>query len=324
MVRGAAALVVLTLCACAPTIEDTTAVVSSPRLLAVQSLPAEVPSGAPFTLKALYVGPSGVVAAPELVWATCLLPAPSDQPGPVNPACFGPASADVVSLGTGPGASGAMPMQACQLFGPNSPPPSPGQPSPRPTDPDATGGYYLPVVVESPGSQWTAAPERVTCPPTGLTEDVSTAFSKGYHANTNPEIASLSAAVGSAAAEVVAPDGPAGQPLRVHAGTQLSLAATWATCPSTPEPCSGAETYLSVDPTTHAVVSLRESMVVSWYATGGSFAVDRSGRSEGDVDTNATNEWTAPGATGTVHLWVVLRDARGGVGWESYTLVVGP
>ena len=68
----------------------------------------------------------------------------------------------------------------------------------------------------------------------------------------------------------------------------------------------------------------RESMVASWYATAGTFDLDRVGRDGTDPATTADNGWTAPGSLGPVHLWVVLRDARGGVGWGSYTVTVSP
>ena len=34
--------------------------------------------------------------------------------------------------------------------------------------------------------------------------------------------------------------------------------------------------------------------------------------------------FVSPSKAGTAHLWVVLRDARGGVGWESYRVGVEP
>ena len=324
MVRRAilAAAAVALAAACAPTFDDPTAMVSAPRLLAVQSIPAEAPAGAAFALTALYVGPEGAESGSGLDWATCLLQTPSDQPGPVNPGCFASASSDVVSMGKGTTAKGTVASDACLLFGPASPPPTPGQPSPRPTDPDATGGYYLPVVVEDPAGTWSVAPERINCPPSGVTQDVLAAFSTGYIPNVNPAIASLSSTSGSGPPTLVSADGPGVQPMTVHPGEQLTLTVSWASCPTSPQACRGAETYLSIDPATHALVALRESIVASWYATAGSFAVDRSGRREDDLGTDATNVWTAPSGAGTVYLWVVLRDARGGVGWQAYTLKV--
>lgn len=309
--------------ACAPTFSDETSIVQSPRLLAVRATPAEAPLGAPFTLDALYVGPGGAASGSDLDWAECLLQTPQGQPDPVNAGCFVPSSPSLVPLGTGGSVMATMPQTACQLFGPNVPPPAPGQPSPRPTDPDATGGFYLPVRIETGEDTWSLAEQRITCAPSGVTQDVLTAFNSGYLPNENPTIAQLES-VGGGPATPVPSTATTGGPLAVHPGQQLSLEVTWPACPSTPAACAGAETFLLIDPTTHAIVTQRESMVASWYATAGTFALDRSGRSASDPSTTATNQWTAPGSAGTVHLWVVLRDARGGVGWESYTVAVGP
>jgi hypothetical protein len=95
-------------------------------------------------------------------------------------------------------------------------------------------------------------------------------------------------------------------------------------CPSTPAACGGAETYLYIDPTSKQMATSRESIVASWYATAGAFDLDRAGRDGTDPTTTVNNGWTAPSTAGPVHLWVVLRDARGGVGWGSYTVTVSP
>jgi hypothetical protein len=50
--------------------------------------------------------------------------------------------------------------------------------------------------------------------------------------------------------------------------------------------------------------------------------LDRVGRDGSDTTVNVVNTWTAPTTPGIVRIWVVLRDARGGVGWESYALDV--
>jgi hypothetical protein len=63
-------------------------------------------------------------------------------------------------------------------------------------------------------------------------------------------------------------------------------------------------------------------MRVSWYASGGSFVDDRTGRPDTDLGTNTDNIWTAPDAPGTVTLWAVLRDSRGGMTWKAYRVVV--
>ena len=135
--------------ACTPTFSDTTSIVSAPRLLAVQATPAEAAPGKTFSMKALYVDAGGNADAASIDWAICLLQNPLGDPDPIAPACFVETSSALTPLGKGGAVSGTVPADACQLFGPDAPPPAPGQPAPRPTDPDATGGFYLPVRTES-------------------------------------------------------------------------------------------------------------------------------------------------------------------------------
>jgi hypothetical protein len=310
---------------CTPTFSDTTSTVGAPRLLAVQATPAEAAPGGAFEMTALYVGPAGAQDPSSIDWAICLLQKPLGDPDPISSACFVGASSGLTSLGTGGSVSGTVPANACELFGPESPPPAPGQPAARPTDPDATGGFYLPVSVESGDDQWSASLERIACQPGGVTQAVSTAFANGYVLNQNPTIASLASVDAHGDTTAIAPDVPgAGPVLTVSAGESLSLEVAWPACPSVPAACGGAETYISVDPTSKQIATGRESMVASWYATAGTFDRDRVGRDGTDTATTVDNGWTAPTSPGPVHLWVVLRDARGGVGWGSYTLMVGP
>ena len=310
--------------ACTPTFVDETAIVSSPRLLAVQAVPAEGALGAGFTLTALYVDQDGPHDPSGIDWATCLLQKPLGEPGPINESCFVDASPDLVSLGDGGIVHGTIPQNACQLFGPDSPPPQMGQPSARPTDPDTTGGFYLPIRTKSAGGQWSAALERIACQPSGITQSVSLAFSSGYRLNANPTVSALSRIDADGGASPIAADAAdAGPALTVAAGERVALRVEWPACSGT-DACGGAESYLYIDPASKQIVTRRESMVASWYAGAGSFDEDRSGRGETDTATNAEDTWTAPKTPGPAHLWVVLRDARGGVGWAAYTVVVEP
>lgn len=311
--------------ACTPSFSDATSIVSgSPRLLAVQATPAEVATGKTFAMTALYVGPSGNASASGVDWAICLLQNPLGDPDPIAPGCFVTSSSDLTPLGAGTTVKGTMPSDACELFGPESPPPQAGEPAPRPTDPDATGGFYLPVRIASGAGDWSAATERIACPPSGVTLPVLTAFNSEYVANQNPSVASLASVGSDGTATTAPPDSPDGgaPPLGVVAGAHLTLRASWPACPASPGACGGAETYVYIDPTSKQVETGRESIVASFYATAGAFDLDRVGRDSTDDATTVDDGWTAPSAAGTVHLWVVLRDARGGVGWESYTLTV--
>jgi hypothetical protein len=311
------------LTACAPTVSDDTSVVTSSRLLAVQAVPADVATGGTFALTALYVGPRGGEDPSSIDWAICLLQKPLGEPGPIDPACFVGASPSLLPLGTGGAVHASVPSNACELFGPDSPPPQPGQPAARPTDPDTTGGFYLPIRLRTGDADWAVALERIECQPSGVSLPVFSAFTDGYVANENPTIGSLSMLYGSGAPVPIPPNSPAGPPgLSVSPGRHVSLQVEWPECSPVPASCGGAETYLYIDPTTKEIATGRESIVASFYATGGSFDLDRVGRSDDDTATHVTNGWTAPTSPGEVRLWVVLRDSRGGVGWGSYAVEV--
>jgi hypothetical protein len=312
------------LLACTPSFPDTTSIVSSPRLLAVQAVPAEGALGAAFTLTALYVDASGPSDPSGIDWATCVRQKPLGEPGPIDPGCFVDTSPDLIALGSGGSVHGTIPQDACELFGPDTLPPQAGQPSPRPTDPDTTGGFYLPIRVKSGPEQWSAVLERIACQPSGLTQPVFVAFASGYRLNTNPNVSALLRVDGDGGTTPVPPDGEAREaPLTVSPGERLALRVEWPTCSGTAA-CGGAEAYVSIDPTSKQIVSRRESMVASWYATAGAVDEDSDGRAEDDPATYVVNGWTAPSTPSKVHLWVVLRDARGGVGWASYTIDVRP
>jgi hypothetical protein len=131
----------------------------------------------------------------------------------------------------------------------------------------------------------------------------------------------------------------------VSRGEKLALQVAWPVCPlvdecgdgvcgadesamscpvdcTHPKGCGGAERYVNFDLATQSVVDQREGIHVSWYATAGSFARDRTGNAGTDDDTTSDNPWTAPSSAGTVNLWIVLRDDRGGIGWAEYVLDV--
>jgi hypothetical protein len=137
---------------------------------------------------------------------------------------------------------------------------------------------------------------------------------------------------------------PAG-PNVVMAGAHVTLRAEWAACPvvdkcgdgvcgpdeelglckadcANPVGCTGAERFVSFDVGSQSLVDLRESIDVGWYTTAGAFDADSTGRTSSDMDSSSDNGWTAPKAPGTVHMWVVLRDDRGGAGWGQYTVLV--
>jgi hypothetical protein len=258
--------------------------------------------------------------------------------------------------------SGTIPDIACKQFGPNVPQPDPGQPQGRPVDPDPTGGYYQPArlfVPSDAGTLTDIAETRLSCGAGNASGQSGIDFTQRYHLNTNPEIASLGIVQGSSSLPWAMDDlGDGGEggtppgPNAVKAGAHVTLRVAWDACPATdrcgdglcgpdetekacpsdcttagtqtpaPRGCTGAERFANFDIASQAVFDDRESIGVSWFTTAGSFDSDRTGRGSADTTTSSDNGWTAPDKPGPVHLWVVLRDDRGGTGWGEYTILV--
>ncbi len=360
--RAAAAAVVATLgiVGCKPDLDQTVSIVADPVVLAVRSDPPESAPMATVQLTALYVDHDGTIASAPVEWAFCTARNPLANLGSVNPLCLQAGGPQFIGLGDGTRVSGPIPDVACRQFGPSVPEPQPGQPQGRPVDPDPTGGYYQPArfIAPSDGGALTGISEtRLVCTGGLATGPAGVEYGRRYHTNVNPEVASLGI-VGESGALAWAMDGDAGAgsasgdggaapagPNVVKAGARVTLRAAWNACPitdrcgdgvcgadesamscmadcETPAGCTGAERFAEFDVETQSVVDDRESIGVAWFATGGSFDADRTGRDSTDDTPSSDNGWTAPSTPGTVHLWVVLRDNRGGSGWGDYTVLV--
>ena len=285
----------LAMAACAPDFPDTPTLVDGPRILGVRGEPAEVQPGDEVTLEVLVASPAGEVAEPAAFWSLCLTPKPPAENGPVNPVCWD--EAYQVIGGPARSLSLQIPDEACQLFGPETPPGDF-----RPRDADASGGYYQPIRVSIPELAAFAF-ERVQCGLSNAAADVSIEYRDRYLANRNPEIAALEIAV----------DGAVIEGDQVPAGARLTLTARWSE--------SDAEVFPVLDVPSQTLVDRREALRVSWFATAGSFDAERSGRSAEETETFSDNGWQAPDG-GVVHIWAVLRDSRGGSAWASRTLTV--
>jgi hypothetical protein len=190
----------------------------------------------------------------------------------------------------------------------------------------------------------TVSETRLACGPGVIPSDIGVDYAHRYHLNVNPAVASLSV-VGAGGVTMPLVTSDAGTN-RVAAGAHVTLRLAWATCPTSgdacgdgvcgpdetntlcpsdcemPRGCTGAERFVFFDVDAQALAVQRESLAVAWYATQGSFDSDRSGRDATDTATTSDNGWTAPSAAGRVHLWAVLRDNRGGIGWAEYALDV--
>jgi hypothetical protein len=156
----------------------------------------------------------------------------------------------------------------------------------------------------------------MTCGFVGTTPTQLGELNADTHPNTNPQIDDVT-------------DPTLGTLVIEEAGTnavaraqRLDLTAHWAVCDPGATSCTGSEGYAYLDPQTSDVVVAREEMIVSWFASGGTFDDDSTGRAATDPTPYTNNGWTAPATAGSVHVWAVLRDDRGGVAWLSFVIDV--
>ncbi len=299
----AALAVVVAVAGCKPDFGTPASLVTERRILAVKAEPPEVRPTEPATFTVLVVSPDGTEAMPAVDWALCTTPKPLDENNVVATACLGDGLMAVQS-GT-PSAMATVPANACALFGPDPPPQMPGQPALRPRDPDVTGGYYQPLRARA-GDVTGFALERVTCDLAQAGADLAVQYAMTYHANQNPSLTPLSATVDGAPVALSA----------LPAGKAVDFTVGW--------PAEAAESFPVFELAQAALVTHRESLRVSWFATAGSFMHEVTGRDEGDLATTTDDVWTAPTTPGPVHLWLVLRDSRGGIDFAAYDLTVVP
>jgi hypothetical protein len=300
--RAALVAAALVAAGCRPDFGAPASLVTAPRLLAARAEPAEDAPGATVTLKAEVAARDGPIT-PVLGWSLCLTPRPMAENGAVAAACLAPDGTTPLGVTAGPLAV-TLPVDGCRRFGPELPPQAPGEPPLEPRAPDVTGGYYQPLRIDFAGA--TIAAVRIHCALAGASLAVAADFDARYHDNRNPTLTPLSATVD-------------GQPValdRLPAGRAVALAVGWTD--------DSAETYPVLDPVAQALVDHREALTVSWFVSAGALADERSGRGEADPATTVSNQWRAPATAGTAHLWVVLRDARGGVDFVAYELGVVP
>lgn len=273
--------------ACDSRLDQRLAIIDQPRVLAVISDPAEARPGAEVRYTAVIASPDGpVTAAPR--WAFCIAPKPPTEDNAVSDRCLDDAS--VLSLGTQPAVTAALPADGCLNFGPETPPGNF-----RPRDADATGGYYQPIRIDLDDLRAFGL-SRITCKLATAPSAVAHDYDLSYVANRSPTIDPLALP-------------------SVAAGTDVMLTASW--------PAEAAETYLYYEPLSQTLVRRREAMRLSWFATGGSLAVDASAVAEDDPATTVSTIWHTP-AAGTAHVWLVLRDSRGGIATQTLRVAVQP
>jgi len=296
---------------CKPAVGQAPSLITDYALLAVMGQPPEAKPGDKVTYSYLLASPAGTFDDNTAGWDVCLTPKPPAENNAVASACNPP------TPGTNPGLTfdSVMPTDACQLFGPIAPPVQAGKPAIRPRDPDATGGYYLPVRVKfsdlETGEVTGFAFERISCTPANANGPVIQDYKSQYHANTDPGIASTDLVTSGGARTTL---DTATQPVLVSPGETVDFEATFTT--------GSAETFPVLAPSGDALVPQTESLHMSWFATAGSFVHDRTGVASDETATSTTNSWKAPATAMDIRLWLVLRDSRGGTAFRSYALIV--
>lgn len=342
--RGAWVVLAWAVLACTPELEHDLSRVDEPRVLAVESVPAEAAPGARVRLRALYVDVDGAHTDASLAWSWCTARRPLAELGPIDRECLDRDADALDPIGTGLAVEATLPPDGCRRFGPEPPPAEDGQPSGRPVDPDSTGGYDQPVVLRAPEAtpRTTLFGLRLACGPSNATQRQSAELRRRYQANVAPTIAAVEAEVDGEPARLVEADAP----LVVAAGASVTWRARFDACPSTPEcgdgwctldedadacaadcagatpGCAGAETYLWFDPIALDLRTRREALAVAWYATDGRFRDAQTGVAEQDDARVVDNAWIAPDEPGEAVLWLVARDDRGGASWVERRVVV--
>jgi hypothetical protein len=272
---------------CSDALDQRLAIVDQDRVLAITSEPPEVTPGNTATLTALIASPTGTLnEAPA--WSLCTAPKPPTEDNAVADGCL---ADQVTPLGTSSTLTAAIPVDACRTYGPDVI--SSGF---RPRDPDPTGGYYQPIRAAVPSIDLAFGFTRITCDLANAPGDVAQQYLETYVANANPTL-----------------DAPA-VASSVAVNSDVTLSIGW--------PADAVESYVYFDPASETLITRRESMRLSWFATAGALAVDASAIGETDTSTSVSTTWHTPSQTGTVFLWFVLRDSRGGIATESTTVDV--
>ncbi len=285
---------------CVPSLEGEPWRVDGPRVVAVRATPAEAPPDAVVRLEALVVGdPAGPAG-----FALCLAPrGPEERRVAAEPCLLGVAEALRPLPPVGPtGAEARLPLDACQRFGPLAPPSEAGAEPRRPTDPDGTGGYHQPVVVELDGTR-SVGRVRLDCGLPAAPARVAARWREAWRPNRAPEILALEL-----------DDGRAVDGARLAPGAVVRLRVRTAT--------DAAEPYLAYAPGSRSLEDRRERLSAQWFADGGRLDAHVHGLDPGRAEDTVGFE--APETPGSARIWVVLRDERGGTSWVGARLEIAP
>jgi hypothetical protein len=286
------ALYAISVVSCQAKFERRPSVLDRPRVLAIGMDPPEAAVGKSVRLTALIAGPEGKITS-AVAWSLCTQRPQVAGYNAIAEGCLDGSSAPQPQpqpMATGDGLEIVVPKNACAVFG-SEPPPGSGNEAPiRPFDADATGGYYQPLVVALGEARGTSG-IRLSCSLFQATAETARAFRERYVPNTNPTLR-----------DVVIPE-------RI----ERNQAVTFRVRTNAPE------SYVAYDPVRSVLVERTERLDLSWYVTKGALRDDTS---IAGSDSDAENTYVAPNESGIVHVFVVLRDERGGIAFESRAIDV--
>ncbi|HWF85651.1 MAG TPA: hypothetical protein VG222_12420 [Vicinamibacterales bacterium] len=268
---------------------DPVTYVNGLRVLAIKAEPPEVPAGATATVTALAIDTDGDPIT--MAWSQCLDPPLSSSA--INPDCTTMSGADyLIPFGAGLSVMTTMPMVNPFMLG----------------RPDTSGGLYLPLI------------GRASAGPTSLTATYLLRLNLGLPANNNPVVAGVFQVLGGTdggTTDVVPVDDA--HPLVAHAGDQITLRVTFMP--------GSAESYSIYDgnPATTPPRDVTETLSASWFSTAGTFEGAASGADVPDTILHLDQARNGPkvhlpASGGTIDLWVVGRDERGGTDYLHRTL----
>ncbi len=285
--------------ACVPELDVETGVLRQPRILALRGIPAEARPGETVRYEALVADPGGAGGAANFSY--CTRARNADERTGVSQTCL--AGESLVAIG----AETEVPRDACALFGPNTPPSEDGEPPRRPSDPDPSGGYFVPVRAEAVTAE--AQPsfgfQRVRCDLAGATRDIFEAFEERYAANEHPQLRSFWVAN----TNLLGRD----QPAVVPAGDTVLRVQV---------PETSLERYVVYSANDSALFDAEEQIAVDWYASAGVLGATRT--TIDPVTQSSAIEITLEAGTEAT-IWVVLRDSRGGSAWfEAFVSATTP
>ncbi len=292
MSRSAFMCAALLLVSCAPEVEESGGPILEPRILAVRGIPAEARPNAEVRYETLIARPDGTIEE-STKYSYCSIARSVEERTGVSRTCLnGEGLLDV---------AGKIPSDACALFGPNTPPTAEGEDPKRPSDPDPSGGYFIPVLAEDGEEQ--ALPsfgfQRIRCDLAGATREIFEQYQARYRENRHPEI-SLMQLGGETLDEErtnVLPAGEATLRIEVRADS--------------------FEPFVVYSANDSALYDRTEEIRVYWYASAGNFDA-----SESLVEKNsrtASVQWSGPDSGGA-RLWVVVIDSRGGSAWAEFDI----